>query len=126
MKVNQHEQLFAELTAEFEATAIQELDNETAAAIQGGYNLELYDNEDFTKRVGSFNYGGKKKLIADNKISSIVVKDGLWRFYEKPNYDESGGAYTLGTLEDGKPAYYKLGPGSAYLNNQISSFQRVG
>jgi hypothetical protein len=118
MKVNQHEQLFTELTAEFEAPAFTELDDETGAAIQGGYKLELYDTENFGQRLGSFDYGGKKKLIADNKISSIVVNDGLWRFYEKPNY--KGAAYTLGK------GAYKLGPGSAYLNNQISSFQQVG
>jgi hypothetical protein len=116
MKDNQHEQLFTELTAEFEVPVFTELDDETGAAIQGGANLELYDNSNFTQLLGSFNSGGKRRLIANDQISSIIIKDGQWRFYEHANY--KGGAYTLGK------GSYVLGPNN--LNNKISSFQQVG
>ena len=124
MKDNQPEQLFTELTAESEAPAFTELDNETAAAIGGGWNMQVFDNENFTQVLGSFNSGGKKRLIHNDQISSIVISEGQWRFYEHADY--KGAAYTLGPLANGQPAYYKLGPGSKYLNNKISSFQRVG
>lgn len=104
--------------------AVQEINNDTAAAIQGGYNMQVFDNSNFTSLLGSFNYGGKKNLIHNDQISSIVISKGKWRFYRDANY--KGPAYTLGPLPNGKPAYYKLGPGSKYLNNQISSFLQVG
>ncbi|MBR8839362.1 MAG: hypothetical protein DSM106950_36505 [Stigonema ocellatum SAG 48.90 = DSM 106950] len=115
MKDNQHEQLFTELTAEFEATAIQELDNETAAAIGGGYNIQFYDNNNFTELLGSWNDGGKPTLISNDKISSIIVNDGEWRLYADPNY--KGAAHTYG------PGKYVL---PSDLNNKVSSFIRVG
>jgi hypothetical protein len=49
MKDNQHEQLFTELTAEFEAPAFQELDDEVAATCSGGQVLALYEHRDFNK-----------------------------------------------------------------------------
>ena len=124
MKDNQHEQLFTELTAEFEAPAFTELDNETAAAVQGGWNMQVFDNNNYTGLLGSFDHGSKPRLIHNDQISQVVISEGQWRFYEHADY--KGAAYTLGPLANGKPAYYKLGPGSQYLNNQISSFQRVG
>ncbi len=109
MKVNQHEQLFTELTA------IQELDNETAAAIGGGYNIQFYDNNNYTELLGSWNDGGKPTLINNDKISSIIVNDGSWRLYADANY--KGAAHTYG------PGKYVL---PSDLNNKVSSFIRVG
>jgi hypothetical protein len=103
--------------------AVNEIDNETAANIQGGWNMQAFDNDNYTGLLGSFNYGGKKKLIHNDQISSIIIRKGQWRFYKDANY--KGAAYTLGPLANGQPAYYKLGPGSKYLNDQISSFQKV-
>jgi hypothetical protein len=119
MKDNQHEQLFTELTAEFEAPAFTELDNETAAAIGGGAKLELYDNNNFTQLLGSFDFGGKTDLIANDKISSIIVRSGQWRLYENRNYNQGdpGAERTYG------PGRYVLGRD---LNNEVSSFQKVG
>ncbi|MFB2879431.1 beta/gamma crystallin-related protein [Floridanema aerugineum] len=124
MKSNQHEQLLTELITEFETFAFTELDNETSATIQGGWNMQVFDNDDFTGLLGSFNYGGKRQLIHNDQISSIIIRSGQWRFYK--DRDFKGAAYTLGSLANGQPAYYKLGPGTQYLNNQISSFQQVG
>lgn len=124
MKTNQHEQLLTELTAEFETSTFTEVDDETSATIQGGWNLQVFNNEDFTGLLGSFDYGGKKRLTHNDQISSIIIRSGQWRFYKDSNF--KGPAYTLGPLPNGQPAYYKLGPGSQFLNNQISSFQQVG
>ena len=114
MKDNQHEQLFTELTSESEAPAFTELDNETAAAIGGGANLELYDTNNFKQLLGSFNSGGKARLIANDQISSIIVRGGQWRLYEHADYQ--GFARTYG------PGKHVL----IGLNNEVSSFQRVG
>jgi Beta/Gamma crystallin len=124
MKNNQHEQILTELNTELEVSALTELDDETAATTQGGWNMQVFDNDNYTGLLGSFNSGGKKRLIHNDQISSIIISKGQWRFYKNANY--KGPAYTLGPLKGGRPAYYKLGPGSAYLNNQISSFQQVG
>ncbi len=114
MKDNQYEQLFTELTAEFEAPAFTELDNEVAAAIGGGAGdckLELYDNNNFTKLIGCDS--GYLKDI--KKTSSIIVNDGYWRLYADANY--KGAAHTYG------PGRSVLGPD---LNNKVSSIVRVG
>jgi hypothetical protein len=114
MKDNQHEQLFTESTAEFEAPAFTELDNETAAAIGGGANLELYDTNNYQQLLGSFNYGGKPSLIHNDQISSIIVRGGQWRLYQHANYQGFARTYGRGR--------HVLPPG---LNNQVSSFIRV-
>ncbi|MEC4884052.1 MAG: hypothetical protein SAL70_22390 [Scytonema sp. PMC 1070.18] len=123
MKYNQHEQLFTELIAEFEAPAFTELDDETGAAIEGGANLELYDTDDFKQLLGSFNSGGKPRLIHNDQISSIIVREGQWRLYADANY--KGYAQTYGPDQVfifTTPGKYVLPPG---LNNKVSSFQRV-
>lgn len=123
MKDNQHEQLFTKLTAESEASAFTELDNETAAAIQGGANLELYDTNDFKQLIGSFNSGGKRRLIHDNQISSIIVREGKWRLYADPDYKGYGQTFAPDKVWIfPTPGKYVLPRG---LNNKVSSFQRV-
>ncbi|MHC5939226.1 beta/gamma crystallin-related protein [Nostoc sp.] len=115
MKDNQHEQLFTELTAEFEAPAFNELDDEFAATIGGGANIEFYDTNDFQQLLGSFDFGGKSELINNDKISSIIVRGGFWRLYEDVDYE--GYAQTYG------PGSYVL---NSQLNNEVSSFIQVG
>lgn len=116
MKDNQHE-----LTAKFEAPAFTELNDEAAAAIQGGANLELYDTNDFKGLLGSFNHGGKPRLIHNDQISSIIVRKGKWRLYEHADY--KGFAKTYGRKNILFPGKYVLPP---ELNNKVSSFLQVG
>jgi hypothetical protein len=93
---------------------VQELGNEDAAAITGGANLELYDTNNFDQRLGSFDYGGKPRLIHNDQISSIIVRAGQWRLYEHADY--KGYAKTYGK---GRHVL------NARLNNKVSSFQEV-
>jgi hypothetical protein len=95
---------------------VQDLSNETAAAIQGG-ELRLYDFENRTELLGTFTFGGKRRLIANDQISSIVITDGkAWRFYEHADYKGFARTYR-------GPANLVLPP---ELNNKVSSFQQVG
>jgi hypothetical protein len=125
MKDNLQEQL----THEFEVNpTFAELDNETSAAILGGWNIEFYDTNDFKGFLGGFNDGGKPSLINNDKISSIIVREGKWRLYQHANYntnpgDQAGAEETYGRQSFLRPGRYVLPPG---LNNEVSSFQRVG
>ena len=125
MKDNQHEQLFTELTG---IAGVQELDNEAAAAIQGGDALELYNDTGVfgaSGLLGEFNRGGKAKLSskANDKISSIVIHDGRWRFYEHENY--GGASIEFGSGRYDLPLYVlRYNPFTTW-NDQISSFKRI-
>jgi len=109
MKDNQHEQLF------------QELGNETAAAIQGGANLTLYNNDNFTGRLGEFNFGQVPRLSvnANNKIESIVITNGTWRFYTGEDFTGSSRTYTKNSGTNGRINL------PASFDNVISSFKRI-
>jgi hypothetical protein len=115
MKDNQHEQLFTELTAEFEARAFTELDDEVAAAIQGGSDLEVYRHANQKDWLGGFNFG-KDKLSsnADNQISSIKVNAGRWAFFDKSNY--LGASWTVS-----KPGNYNV---PEWFNDRTTSLRR--
>lgn len=125
MKDNQHEQLFTELTG---IAGVQELDNEAAAAIQGGDALELYKDTGVfgaSGLLGSFNTGGKRRLSsnANDQISSIVIRDGRWRFYENENY--GGASLEFGPGRYDLPLYVlRFNPPTSW-NDQISSFKRI-
>lgn len=98
--------------------AVKELDNETAAAIQGGASLTLYDDADsrLDQTLGSFNFGGKKSLISNDKISTIVINDSTkWRFFLNKDYKGDAKTFGRGT--------HRL-TGTKF-NNAISSFVRV-
>ncbi|BAZ22260.1 hypothetical protein NIES4073_31420 [Kalymmatonema gypsitolerans NIES-4073] len=101
MKDNQHEQLFTELTAEFEATpAFQELDDEVAATCSGGGATDIYfygSNPDvilYDSRnrglgaalpINAKAFGGDDNLTDINwndKTSSIQVIRGNWVAYK--------------------------------------------
>jgi hypothetical protein len=107
--------------------AVKELDNETAAAIQGGAALELYGKTGAfgaSDSLGSFNVGGRATLSsrADNQISSVLIKDGTWKFYEDANYKGKSITFTRGRYD---LVLYPLGFLSSSWDNQISSFKRI-
>jgi len=117
MKDNQHEQLFTELTADSEAPAFEELDNETAAAIGGGAKIEVYRDSNSRVNLGSFNTGSAQlSALANNKISSIKVNAGTWVLYDLPNHQGESSV--------------RYGPGShnlpSLLNDRTSSLKQVG
>ena len=128
MKDNQHEQLFTELTAEFEAPAFKEVDDEVAATCSGGY-VELYENGPFAPgRVLGFSgpiVSGDRDLrttIAgdfNDKTSSIFISAGeRWQFFQDIGY--RGRSVTLG------PGSYPVLPrDTGFPNDWVSSLRRV-
>jgi hypothetical protein len=119
MKDNQHEQLFTELTAEFEAPAFQELDDEVAATCSGGQVLALYEHVNFNNsqdgRVRLLN-GSIGNLGSFNDItSSIKISRGVWAFYADENYNN-----LLFTKGPGELAVLPRGS-----NDRITSIRRV-
>jgi hypothetical protein len=125
MKDNQHEQLFTELTAEFEAPAFQELDDEVAATCSGGQVLALYEHVNFNKfqdgRVRLIN-GSIGNIGSFNDItSSIKISRGVWEFYADENYNN--------LLFKGGPGNYSVLPRAGdgrSANDRITSIKRVG
>ncbi len=114
---NQPQDLFA-------IDSVQDLSNESAAAVSGGVDVTMWDNTDKTgKKITSNNkVPNLKALNFDNKAGSITV-DGKknkkkWRFYVNANYDTKGGFFDVGP---GKSVSLK---GSKF-NNTISSFQAI-
>lgn len=96
--------------------AVKELDNETAATIQGGYALEVYIHINFRDRLGRANRGWSRlSSNANDQISSVKINSGRWRFYEHANY---------------KGASFVRGPGRwnvpSNFNDRISSIERIG
>jgi hypothetical protein len=75
-------------TKQVEASlAVEELDNEVAATIQGGADLEVYRHVNAKDLLGTFNFGSSTlSSNANNQISSVRVNAGRWRFYEYPHY----------------------------------------
>lgn len=119
MKNNQHE--FKQL----DAIAVKELDDEVAAAIGGGYSLQLYDDDDakLDQLLGSFDYGSKPRLINNDKISTIVINDDTkWRFYIDADYQGDGITFGKGTHR----LRLSQSANTRKFNNNISSFTQVG
>lgn len=125
MKDNQHEQLFTELTAEFEAPAFQELDDEVAATCSGGQVLALYEHGNFNNsqdgRVRLLNGSISNIGSSFNDItSSIKISRGRWAFYADENYNNllftrGPGSYpVLPRARDGRSA-----------NDRITSIRRI-
>lgn len=104
-------------TKEVETTlAVEELDNEVAAAIQGGYDMEIYQHANGIQLLGHFNQS--KSFLAsreNDKISSIRVNAGKWRFYEHADY--SGRVWDVIT-----PGLRNV---PSWLNDKISSWMRI-
>jgi hypothetical protein len=131
MKNNQHGQLFTELTAESEAPAFEELDNENAATIQGGQippphgvpggAIAFYDHYGGKGLLGS-SYGSNgnekpEQLPArmNDKASSVHIHIGTWALWTGPKLNGKVLALT--------PGLHNL-PRS--FNNQVSSVVRIG
>ncbi|MBW4636550.1 MAG: beta/gamma crystallin family protein [Iphinoe sp. HA4291-MV1] len=119
MKDNQHEQLFTELTAEFEAPAFTELDNEVAASCSGG-TAYLYENANFTGKVWIFEKGSadlRGQNFNDKTSSIIITGNERWAFYRDINY---GGQRVI--LGQGR---YSFVPDVGIPNDSISSLKRA-
>ncbi len=67
---------------------VKELDNETAATIQGGWDLIAYDGFYGTGNViGKYNIGDADlPTERNNKISSVKINGGRWKLYDGFNY----------------------------------------
>ncbi len=122
MKDNQNEQLFTELTAESEAPAFTELDDEVAASCSGGV-VYLYQDAGFQGRRVQF-FNGEDDLRRwdfNDKTSSLkIVGNERWTFYRHINRE--GPAVTLGP---GEYSLYRLNQ-LGIPNDSISSLKRVG
>jgi hypothetical protein len=106
-----------------EATlAVKELDNQTAAAIQGGAAMTLYRHTNLGGDIlAEFDGGGVRTMSsnANDQASSVTITEGEWAFYEDSEWNQ------LSIGEDS----VVLGVGSwnfSGLNDKISSFRRVG
>jgi hypothetical protein len=122
MKDNQHEQLFTELTAEFEPPAFTELDDEVAATCSGGA-VTLYENGNFNigddGRVKVIN-GSTRNLGGFNDLtSSFKISSGRWEFYADEQYNQ-----LLFTRGPGN--YPVLRTGKNGSNDRITSIKKVG
>ncbi len=113
MKNNQHEQLFTELTTEFEAAAFTELDDEVAATCSGGLApVTLYKDRNY--RGTATNISRSDDNIdnavfgsgANNNTSSIIVRQGIWEIYTGDNY--TGQSRRLGPGAYPNPAAFGL------------------
>jgi len=98
---------------------VQDLSQESAAAIQGGAAVELYDDSNFRKRLVSTNSGtpnvGNR---VNDRVTSIVINQGVWQFFTDSNFRG-----VSATLRPGRYANIGLG---IIPNDSISSFRRVG
>jgi hypothetical protein len=131
MKDNQNEQLFTELTAESEAPAFTELDDEVAATCSGGVaytgshdpDVILYVHGgiagDSLKVNASLNDGLNLGKNFNDKVSSFVILKGKWNFYADAGFK---GIYNSKPLGPG--TYSSLPKG--FSNDQLSSLKRVG
>ncbi|MEH2358487.1 beta/gamma crystallin-related protein [Nostoc sp.] len=98
---------------------VQDLDHETAAAVSGGAALELYDDSNFGNLLVQTNQGtGNVGDNVNDRITSIVVNEGTWRFFTDSQF--------RGVSADlGPGRYANIGLG-IIPNDSISSFQRIG
>jgi hypothetical protein len=129
MKDNQHEQLFTELTAEFEATpAFQELDDEVAATCSGGAApVTLYVNPYLSGESMDIN-GNDRDLRngpfqgINDRTSSIYIREGKWELFSDKEYSQGTGSSNnpLG------PGVYNTALDFGLPDNSLSSIRRVG
>lgn len=139
MKNNQHEQMFTELTAEFEATpAFHELDDEVAATCSGGTiyfggsnpDVILFEDTNYrgdALRINATNGDGDENLDNEfagigtdfnNKTSSIKVVRGTWQIYTGDDYK--------GTTKTLKPGDYYTPTKFGLPNDSLTGIRRVG
>jgi hypothetical protein len=129
-------QLFTELTAEFEAPAFTELDDKVAATCSGGKitfggsnpDVLLFEDEKFGGEVlkinanvgsGDGNLDNSLKGSGwNNKTSSIKILRGKWQIYQKDDY--KGTSKTLKTGEYVDASAFGL------ADNSLTAIKRIG
>jgi hypothetical protein len=98
---------------------VQDLSLESAAAIQGGAAVELYDKSNFRNRLVSTNTGTRNVgERVNDRVTSIVINEGVWRFYTDSNFRGV-------SVDLRKGRYANIGLG-LIPNDSISSFRRIG
>jgi hypothetical protein len=104
-------------TKEVEATlAVEELDNEVAAAIQGGCDLQIYKHANGIDWLNDIDESRTSlSSNANDKISSVRVGVGRWIFYEHANYGGRSWEAPRG----------KLSNVPSWFNDKISSIRRI-
>lgn len=74
----------SKLLAEF--PEVQDISNESAASIQGGY-VKLYDWRNQNKWLGTFHWGSSRlSPRANDDVSSVYIQEGVWDFYQHSHY----------------------------------------
>lgn len=103
----------------FTLSVVQDLENESAAAISGGAAVELYNDDNFGKPLVQTNSDSPNVgNDVNDRVTSIVINEGVWRFYTDSQY--RGVSADLGVGR-----YPNIGLG-IIPNDSISSFKRVG
>ncbi|MBN3944551.1 MAG: beta/gamma crystallin-related protein [Nostoc sp.] len=99
--------------------AVQDLSHESAAAISGGADLELFNDDNFGKPLVQTNEGtGNVGNDVNDRVTSIIVNAGVWRFWTDSQF--------RGVSADLGPGRYpNIGLG-ILPNDSISSFERIG
>ncbi len=137
MKDNQHEQLFTELTAEFEATpAFQELDDEVAATCSGGEiyfggsdpDMILFEHANFqgeSLRVNAtIGYGDDNldnALIGNgwnDRTSSMIIYRGNWQLFRDAGY--------VGPVSRRSTGRYETWGEFGQANDALTGIRRIG
>jgi len=95
---------------------VQELSDQRAAVIQGGFDLKIYRHGDQKDKMASFNFGIKQLASnSNNQTSSVYIRAGRWRFYNFSGWNSLGGFIERGPGKHNLPSW---------LNDKISSIQR--
>jgi hypothetical protein len=107
----------------FALDTVQDLDNESAAAIQGGAKaVELFADSDFRTKIIDADFNdpnlGDNINRANDSTTSIKINRGEWIFYSGSNFR----GHSV-TLKQGQYANVGL---RLIPNDSISSFRRVG
>jgi len=129
-------QLFTELTAEFEAPAFTELDDKVAATCSGGKitfggsnpDVLLFEDKNFggdvlkiNANVGSGDGNLDNSPFGsgwNNKTSSIKILRGKWQIYQKDDYE--GPSKTL------KVGEYLNASAFGLADNSLTGIRRIG
>jgi hypothetical protein len=109
------EQLFTDLTSP------------QAEVVKGGYEtsdpLNVYKHANFGTWLGSFTEGSRRlSPTATNQISSVKIKQGLWKFYDLNFHIDL--PFVRDTITLGRGPHANLGIYG--FNDKISSIERIG
>ncbi len=105
--------------------AVNEIDNEAAATIQGGADLIIYrDYGDKSTWLGQFNTKSPYELskTANDAISGVIINKGTWKFFKNAGFEAKNGPYDSFTL-NAKPGEWQAIPKD--FNDKISSFRKL-